>query len=551
MNFKSLATLMLLFAACMVYAQDAPPKDWPQMDPTQDHYPGMSTEKTYKDLLKGRQSQTVIVAVIDGGVDAEHEDLADIMWVNKGEIPGNGIDDDHNGYIDDIHGWNFLGNAKGEDVNYENLEMTRLYKTYKKKFEGRDISSLSKEEKKQYDQYEEYGKIIENKKKELGPKVDYFSRGYEVFTALAAAIGKDPEDIGIDDLKKFKSKDGTLDRIASAVAEDLSKGATFFELYDYFDEGYNYYNAQLNYQYNPDFEARQLIGDNPENYADHNYGNNDVEGPDAEHGTHVAGIIGAIRHNGIGMDGVADNVRIMAVRTIPNGDERDKDVANAIRYAVDNGAQVINMSFGKGSSPGKEAVDAAVRYAMKHDVLLVHGAGNDNELISYEDNFPNDKFDKKGLFAPKYAKNWIEVGAISFTDDENLVAEFSNYSPTLVDVMAPGVEIYSTVPNSKYKNLQGTSMASPEVAGLAALLRSYFPTLTAQQVKEVIMGSVVEHKGKVIKPGTEELVDLKDLCVTGGMVNTYRAVTLAMQTKGKRKWAKSDKTEKAEVRAIP
>ena len=175
-----------------------------------------------------------------------------------------------------------------------------------------------------------------------------------------------------------------------------------------------------------------------------------------------------------------------------------------IRYAVDNGAAVINMSFGKGESPNKEVVDEAVKYALKNDVLLVHGSGNDAKEVTFANNFPNDRFDKKGLFAPRYAKNWLEVGASTFSEDENLVASFSNYSADKVDVFAPGVEIYSTVPDDKYKNLQGTSMASPYVAGLAALLRSYFPTLTAAQVKSIIMESSSKQKYRVINPENGE-----------------------------------------------
>lgn len=551
MNLKSLATLTLLLTAGLLSSQEAPPVDWPHLDPIKDSYPGMSTQKTYQELLKGKQSQTVIVAVIDGGVDAEHEDLADNMWVNEDEIAGNGLDDDQNGYIDDIHGWNFLGNAKGENIEFENLEMTRLYKEYKQKYAGREVSKLSKEEQKAYQKFEEYGKIIAGKQKNLPENVEQYGQVYEVFVLFSASLGKAPEKITLEDVKNYKNDDPVMQRVAQVLTAALTQGETFENLFSMYKEGFEYYNSQLNYHYNPDYDARKIIGDDPNNPAERYYGNSDVEGPDGEHGTHVAGIIGAVRNNGIGMDGVADNVRIMSIRTVPNGDERDKDVANAIRYAVDNGAQVINMSFGKGESTHKNAVDEAVKYALKKDVLLVHGSGNDGEELNYSNNFPNDQFGKKGLFGPKYAKNWIEVGAISYTDDEYLVAEFSNYSPNLVDVMAPGVEIYSTVPNNKYKNLQGTSMASPMVAGLAALLRSYFPELTATQVKEVIMGSVVEHKGKVIKPGSEDLVTLKDLALTGGMVNTYRAVNLARQTKGKKKGVvKNEKTEKT-VRAVP
>lgn len=526
------------------YAQEELPTNWPHLDAKTDGYPGMSTQKTYKELLKGRTSQTIIVAVIDSGVDKDHEDLKSVMWVNEDEIPDNGIDDDNNGYIDDIHGWNFIGGKNGKNLAHENLEMTRLYSLYKKKYEGKDKASLSKKEKEEFDQYEEYGKIIEKKKEELAPQVMLYGATLEAFSALAQAIGKSPDEITLSDVKNFKTKDEMLSRVGEAVVGFVEQGQDFGSIYAEVEEIYDYYFGQVNYYYNPEFSPRDIVGDDVNNPREQFYGNNDVKGPDSEHGTHVAGIIGAARGNDIGMDGVADNVRIMSIRTVPSGDERDKDVANAIRYAVDNGAAVINMSFGKGESPNKEVVDEAVKYALKNDVLLVHGSGNDAKEVTFANNYPNDRFGKKGLFAPRYAKNWLEVGASTFSEDENLVASFSNYSPDKVDVFAPGLEIYSTVPDDKYKNLQGTSMASPYVAGLAALLRSYFPTLTAVQVKSIIMESSSKQKYRVINPENGELVPFTDMCMTGGVVNTYDAVKQAMATKGKRKFVGFGKGKK-------
>lgn len=526
------------------YAQEDLPKNWPHLDAKADGFPGMSTQKTYKELLKGRTSQTIVVAVIDSGVDKDHEDLKSVMWVNEDEIPDNGIDDDNNGYIDDIHGWNFIGGKNGKNVAHENLEMTRLYTLYKKKYEGKDKSDLSKKEKEEFDQYEEFGKIIEKKKEELAPQVMLYGATLEAFTALAEAIGKSPDDITLSDVKNFKTKDEMLSRVSEAVVGFVEQGQDFGSIYAEVEEIYDYYYGQVNYYYNPEFSPRSIVGDDVNNPREQFYGNNDVKGPDSEHGTHVAGIIAAARGNDVGMDGVADNVRIMSIRTVPSGDERDKDVANAIRYAVDNGAAVINMSFGKGESPNKEVVDEAVKYALKNDVLLVHGSGNDAKEVTFANNYPNDRFDKKGLFAPRYAKNWLEVGASTFSEDENLVASFSNYSADKVDVFAPGVEIYSTVPDNKYKNLQGTSMASPYVAGLAALLRSYFPSLTAAQVKSIIMESSSKQKYRVINPSNGDSVPFTDMCVTGGLVNTYDAVKQAMATKGKRKFVGFGKGKK-------
>jgi cell wall-associated protease len=301
-------------------------------------------------------------------------------------------------------------------------------------------------------------------------------------------------------------------------------------------DGAESFENTLAYYYNPEFNPREVIGDNPEDYDQMGYGNNDVRGPDSDHGTHVAGIIAAERDNGLGIEGVANNVRIMSLRAVPDGDERDKDVALAIKYAVDNGAQVINMSFGKDYSPGKSAVDEAVKYALKNDVLLVHAAGNDNKEIFTKNNFPNDEFLKKGLFGPRYADNWVEVGANSWKSGEDLAAEFSNYSAEHVDIFAPGVAIYSAEPGNEYQNHQGTSMAGPVVAGVAALVRSYFPDLTAKQVKEVLMQSAVVQNVMVKRPGAEEgdaLVPFKRLSVSGGVVDAVKAFEVARSMKGK------------------
>lgn len=541
MKFRFVFLLTGLFTLSNLSAQELATPDWFHKDLEKDGIPGLSTDRAYKELLKDRKGQTVIVAVIDSGVDYLHEDLKNIMWVNEDEIPDNGIDDDNNGYIDDIHGWNFLGNKDGTNIRYENLEMTRLYVKYKKKYENKKPEELSKKEKKEFENYIKWGEIIESKKEELSPNVSLYGGTLAAFMAFEKAIGKERSEITKEAVEAFKPEEDIMQRVKDVVKQILDDGENFESYMEGLEEAFEYYYSNLNFHYNPEFDAREVVGDNIKDPYEKGYGNNDVKGPDAEHGTHVAGVIAAQRGNDLGIDGVASNVRIMSLRTVPNGDERDKDVANAILYAVENGASVINMSFGKGASPYKDVVDKAVKYALKKDVVLIHGAGNDNKLVDLDNNFPNDRFRKKGLFGPRYADNWIEVGANTWLKDENITAEFSNFSSKNVDVFAPGVEIYSTVPESKYKNLQGTSMAAPMVAGVAAMLRSYFPKLTAKQVKNIIMETVVRHKGAVKKPGTDELVSFRQLSVTGGIVNAYKAVELAIQTKGKKKVKKNKK----------
>jgi cell wall-associated protease len=529
--------LSLVLSVSVAWAQTSAPKNWFNLDPTADGVPGVSTERAYKELLKNKKGQQVIVAVLDSGVDYDHEDLKDAMWINEDEIPGNGIDDDKNGYVDDIHGWNFLGNKEGENINHDNLEVTRLYVKYKAMFDGKSEDEISKKEKATYEKYQEYKKVVEEKQAKLEEEATTFASIAESMNKLKEALGEG--EITAEMIKSFKPEDPLLGYAQQIALSILAEGGSFESAVKDLNEYAEYLNNQYEYHYNPEFEPRALVKDDFSNVYDRDYGNNNYEGPDARHGTHVAGIIAATRDNGLGMNGVADNVKIMSVRTVPDGDERDKDVAAAIVYAVDNGASIINMSFGKGASPRKEVVDEAIRYAKANDVLLVHAAGNDGKEITYGNNFPTDRFEKRGgflgLFGSKYAENWLEIGALNWKMDENMAASFSNHSNEYVDVFSPGMEIYATVPNDEYENLQGTSMAAPVVAGIAAMLRSYFPDLTAVQVKEIIMKSAIKQNKKVVQPGGEDLVPFSSLSVTGGIANAYEAVKMAQNTKGKKK----------------
>lgn len=527
---KTMLMLVTLLIGMAVFAQDNAPKDWFLRSPSEG-YPGISAKSLYERLPEGVEGKTVIVAVIDSGVDYLHEDLDDVMWVNEDEIPDNGIDDDDNGYVDDIHGWNFIGNAKGENIDHDNLEVTRLYVKYKEMFEGKDREDVKKKNRDKYDLYLKTKEEVMDKRESLAEQFATYNMVYDIFQQIDEKFEQDT--ISAEDLQQIDTDDMRLQQIAQAIAAQVAAGISFERQLDQVKQAYDYYNAQYNYNYNPDFEPRSLVDDDYSDKKERYYGNNDVKGPDSRHGTHVAGIIAAERNNDIGMDGVATNVRIMSIRTVPDGDERDKDVANAIRYAVDNGASIINMSFGKGYSPYKEVVDKAVKYARKKDVLLVHAAGNAGQENDFTNNFPHDKFEKRGLFGPKYADNWLEIGALNYVMDEDMAAPFSNYSAEVVDVFAPGMAMYATTPENTYEFLQGTSMASPVVAGIAAVLRSYFPDLTAEQVRDVIMASAEKKTNMmVVKPGSSEKVPFSALSATGGIVNLERAVELAIQIEG-------------------
>lgn len=500
--------------------------NWQNLDLKADSTFGISTEKAYSELLKGKKSTPVIVAVLDGGVDINHEDLKSILWINKKEKAGNGKDDDKNGYVDDVNGWNFLGSSKGS-INHETLELTRLVRRDNAKFANADATSVAPADLKAFETYQKNKAAFEKELAEAKVGLERFGGFKSAVDNVVKKIGK--EDPSLEDFRAYKPADQVEANVQRVMLQQL-KDVSFKEFYNsQIIPGYDHFKNQVDYNLNLEYDPRAIVGDDPNNAKEKFYGNNDVAGPDAQHGSHVAGIIAADRKNSLGIQGVADNVLIMGVRSTPNGDERDKDVANSIRYAVDNGAKVINMSFGKSYSWDKTVVDEAVKYAVSKDVLLVHAAGNDNKDLETEANYPNPDYDGGGV-----ATSWITVGASSWENDGSIKASFSNYGKTKVDVFAPGVNINSTVPGSKYEKLDGTSMAAPVVAGLAALIRSYYPKLKAVQVKEIIMKSVVKVDQNIIIGDDQDntkTVSFSDLCVTGGIVNAYNALKLASEYK--------------------
>ena len=479
-------------------------KQWSHKDLIKDTIPGMSVEKAYAELLQDKKGAKVIVAVIDSGIDIDHEDLRDVIWTNSDEIPNNGKDDDQNGYIDDIHGWNFIGDMTGAT-----FELTRILK------KGDDGS-------------EEYQKA----KAERERKLSQASAQKKQVDFIVNAIPKAEKTI-----KDYLKKDAFTEQDLSTIQSDDSevneaKGLLMFLIANDLDlEGaldyQKYLTDQVDYHFNLEFDDRAILGDNPNDLTDTDYGNANVIGPDkdeADHGTHVAGIIAAKRNNGIGIDGVANNVSIMAIRAVPNGDEYDKDVALAIRYAVDNGAKIINTSFGKGYSPQKEWVAEAIQYAAKNDVLIVNAAGNDSKNIDLNENpvYPNDQLDGVTI-----SNTFLTVGALAPEYGGEMVSSFSNYGKENVDVFAPGSDIWSCNPNNKYEFASGTSMAAPAVSGVAALVRSYYPKLTAAEVKTILMNSGLPIKKSVVVGESGEAVLFSSISQSGGMVNAYNAIVLA------------------------
>lgn len=501
--------------------------NWYNRSPSQDKIQGAATDQAYRELLNDKSPRKkVVVAVIDGGVDIYHPELEGKIWTNKKEIAGNGLDDDNNGYVDDIHGWNFIGNSKGEHLLYENMEYVRIFKKLNPRFSGvKDENGLPADDKQLYAvyvkskiKYEEALRKYTRRAKDLESFERYVNHQEEV---LKKYLRK--QDLTAADVRAVKTKSEMVNEAKKVMLDLYDKGFTRKDLSDMQKRS----NDFLTYYLNLDFNPRMLVNDDPENISDLNYGNNDVKGPRSFHGTFVAGVIAAIRGNGQGPDGVANHVEIMTLRVVPDGDERDKDVALAIRYAVDNGADIINMSFGKYFSITRGILDDAVRYAGNHNVLMIHSAGNEADNLDLTEHYPSAI-----LADGSKVSNWITVGATSDILNKEFCGVFSNYGAENVDLFAPGVNIVSLAPDGKYEMGDGTSFSGPVVSGVAALVWSYYPELTAIQLKDILLESSTKYpKAKVYSPDTKsskrKKVQFATLSRTGGVVNAYNALQAA------------------------
>lgn len=508
-------------------------RSWHLKDKELSGFLGISIDKAYE-LLKGRKSETIIVAVIDSGIDTLQEDLKTILWTNPREKHGNGIDDDGNGYIDDYYGWNFCGSKDGRNLKKTSSEAARVYHEWKTEFEDKKEKNIPAEKRFLFQQWKKAEKILEEKSNKAKDDIERVSNTKQKFDEGARSLRRvyglksftikelsliNPElaspdiQVSLNNWSRILAKDSLL--TDSVIIADMTE-----------------YEAKLdtdimNYKNKPEDTRIAFTNDNYRDITDKFYGNNNLKGESNEHGTLVAGTIAALRDNSIGSKGIVNDVKIMAIRAVPAGDEHDKDIALAILYAVDNGAQIINMSFGKPVSPYKQFVDDAIRYAETKGVLLVHSAGNDAKNITQNVYYPNAVF-----LDGKKASNFITVGA---SDEDNtggrLPASFSNYSKEYVDIFAPGVNIYSTSMNNTYKSVDGTSFAGPVVSGVSALLKSFFPKLTPQQIIEIILlsGNAITDQVKIPGSENEKTTSFTKLSASGKIVNAYEAVKLALQ----------------------
>jgi subtilisin family serine protease len=527
-QFLSLGTLSLLGMGCATTAQLGAPTNntmsavmrtrplsekeslrWSHLDPIQDTVPGMSIDRAYAEVVKKRKGSPVVVAIIDSGIDLAHEDLENLLWKNPGEIAGDGFDNDQNGYVDDVHGYNFLGESSYEQMEFVRIVAKKIGDSDLQKKANAHLEPLVAEAKTAVQQFQQIEQLVRTAHENIQKKL-----GKEYYT--------------LEDLEKYEAKNEEEEQVLGLLTQVMAMGQDIPAALAELREGINYYQSQLEYNLNLEFDGRKSVGDNPYDIKELGYGNGNpsYKLEEENHGTHVAGILAANRTNKKGVKGVAENVKLMALRAVPDGDEYDKDIALAIRYAVDQGAKVINASFGKKFSPNAGWVQDALRYAAAKDVLFVHAAGNDGLDLDLPENsnFPNDAYSLSGTATED---NYLSVGALTPYYGPDMIASFSNYGKKGVDIFAPGDEIYSTLPNSKYGVEGGTSMAAPAVAGMAALIRSLYPQLTAVQVKRIILDSGLSVPMKV-RVGELEF-GLGELCVSGKIANLYTALLLAEQ----------------------
>ena len=481
-------------------------KNWHNLDIEKDSVPGTSVERAYNELLNDLKGKKVIVAVIDTGLDIDHISLSENIWINKDEKV-NGKDDDNNGYIDDIHGWNYLGSSYNET-----RDMTRILRD--NKINNRKYNLVE----------EEIQKEIKNSKEQLNILNYYIQILDESKELLSDYL--DNDNFSIQDVNNIETVDPKLNR-----AKNIYKDFDFYGYTkEYLNEGIDQYNDFINYHFNVEFNGR-TTNDDIYDINDRNYGDNNINNTkeSESHSTHVSGIISGNRKIEDGNKGINNLAEIMVLRAVPNGDEYDKDVALAIRYAVDNGAKIINGSFGKYFSSNPEWVIDAIRYASDNDVLFIAGAGNESKDLDSlsNDNYPNDQYFNKAEFSDTF----IKVGASSINLDENFTAYFSNYGKINVDIFAPGVDIYSSMPNNKYKFQDGTSMASPVVAGIASLIMSYFPRLSAKKVKEIILESGIDIDLEIGNLGDKK--NFNEYSKSGKLINAYNALILASKSRRK------------------
>lgn len=499
-------------------------ENWQNKDIFKDTLAGISLEKAYNELLEGKSSKNVIVAIINTPIDINHEHLKNNIWINTAEIPKNNIDDDKNGYVDDIHGWNFMGNAKGENDIYMQMEPTRLLKKFETLKENHADTTTYILAKKLYDS------ILEHSKKEYKSYSEIYTAYIDAKKELSKKSYNDNYSIKqLDSIKNLHSDDWYFQNIVTSLInfERILGGENIV----YYNE---LYTKHINVLLNKEYKERAVTGDNPNDLTDINYGNGMVYHniDKLQQATSVAGLL--IQSSNSSTKGISPKIKLMPICVFGYGNAHDKDISLAIKYAVDNGAKVIYLGTNKLLSLKREWVFEAFKYAEERHVLLVAPAGNNSvNLTEANYYYPNDNI----YNGKEISNNFLLVGASTYEPNEKLVAPFSNYSNIDVDIFAPSAEIYTTKTNNTYDFQDSTSMAASLTSGVAALILSYYPNLTATEVKQIIMESGVSYDIMVNKPSTskeKELVPFSSLSKSGKIVNAYNALLMAEKVSKKK-----------------
>ncbi|WP_420571375.1 S8 family serine peptidase [Kordia sp.] len=507
-------------------------QDWQHKDIAKDSIAGISLDKAYE-CLKNIKGDTVLVAVLDTRLIKGNEDLKNLLWTNKDEIPNNNIDDDKNGYIDDIHGWNFLGNKNGAQEYRANFEFVRVIRKFDPLFKGKKRQNIK--DTVNYDIYTKAKRTLQDEIHIVNQNILYLDSVKALRSETKKELSKFYPDISLD----VKVLDSML---RTEKDSTIIKKIIFLKEYDSNKQWYvNRYKRErrhLEIYYNKDYKERSVIKDNSNDLTDINYGNptifSDSIYPKHTHSIKVVSVLAANRTNNYGIKGVTNSSKIMMVTVSPFGDEHDKDIALGIRYAVDNGAKIINITFTKYFSLHSDWVREAIKYASRNNVLIVCSAGNYSKNLDNETPYPNDT-DTTGN---EVVDNLMMIGSSTPFANEFLVSDYSNYGKKNVDIFAPGEFIYTSIGKNNYNFTSGTSYSAPIVSGIAALIRSHYPNLTAAEVKQIIMKSGVSYDIMVNKPSTskeKELVPFSSLSKSGKIVNAYNALLMAEEVSKKKK----------------
>ncbi|MBG7630454.1 MAG: S8 family serine peptidase [Bacteroidetes bacterium] len=498
---------------------------WHLKDYESDGVPGISLDKLYDELIKNQKGKQIIVAIIDTEIDINHEDLKDFIWINNDEQPNNGVDDDNNGYVDDVNGWNFIGNKNGGNLICSNFSYTRKLKELIPIFKGKTKEEVGNDTL-NFKIYQRALMDHQNMKRQLKEDyeyVEFLNTGFPRSKKLLDSI--------------FRGSTYTINQLDSLYTifkkQDSIKAADIYFMIDFLNFDMHGYADNLAYESNLiekysnniSFDDRAIIGDNVNDIEDRDYGSPFITNSLKEftHGSIVSGVLAAHRTNNKGVRGITNTVKLMPLCIQAKfGAETDKDLALSIKYAVENGAQVINISANRTYELHNEWVQQALLYAEEQNVLVVKGAGNSETDIDKIITYPNKNTKDHVL------NNFIVVGATGMELNSNFKPVWANYGRKTVDFYAPGESILTTTPFDSYKVDSGSSLSTAITSGVAALLLSYYPDLKVSEIRQILMESATRYDLDIeLDYDSNTTVPFSKLSNSGGVLNAFNAFVLA------------------------